>query len=899
MPNPTEHVDVDDLVRLIETLQGVIKHHDKAIGSFEYRTRMLLIDPLLNALGWDTSDPAMVNRDYHAGYGKEGYALLGRAQGARSHKPIAIIEAKQLSADIVDADRAQALINAKITGATYVGLTNGDRWEFYDVFSQSSIDDRRILSISIRYQGALNCARELLSAFLRLTESTGGPTVESARRRSRTYYDELDVEPSASSTDIRKAFLRRVKQIHPDVSKRSQANQETARLNQVYAILSNQQLRREYDAIILPPAPDTNTPPTVEREPRAETTSRKTGPARSRRGSAQSSTGSQQSGPGPRQSRKRSRQWQARRNFSFWRNARWLAARLLVIAILITAAVIGYHWYSGAPLGAAVEMMTEDYRLAAACPTETETVFGFLRRAPSPDNYSGMSARYPEGWEAQVCNGNLAYDQSPDIAKANQPAQTVAPIATEGPTPDAQTTATPKPTIRPTVEAPIRRIVAIPRPTLPPTYAPIPPPMLPPAATAIPAITLKLASSPTVALLPTIAPVATVAFLPTLAPVPTVALLSTIALRATVAPVPAAALLPTVPPTPIPIPPPPLRHIEEKLHMLELINDKRVSVGLNPIVLGDNAAAQLHAEASLENCFSSHWGIDGLKPYMRYSLAGGFQSNGENGSGSDYCIQASDGYRANGSAEQEIRQAMEGWMESPGHRDNILDPWHKKVNIGLAWDRYNLMAYQHFEGDYVEYDQLPNIERGVLTMSGTVKNGVRFNDDFRDLSVQVYYDRPPHTLTRGQVARTYCYDNGLPVAALRPPLTGRSFYPRNEFSQTHNPCPNPYDVPADADAPRSHDAAHLIWLSAYRDSLARQAQIITVPWITALEWSVKGESFSITADLSDVLEKHGNGVYSLVVWGNIEGENIVISEYSIFHDVTPPGTYNAHDAEGP
>ena len=300
MPNPTERVDLDDLVSVIETLQGLIKRHDETLGSFKYRTRMLLIDPLLDALGWDTSDPEMVIPDYHAGYGKEGYALLGRAQGARSYKPIAIIEAKQLSADIVDADRAQALINAMITGAKYVGLTNGDRWEFYDVFSQSSIDDRRILSISIRYQGALNCARELLSTFLRLTESTGGPTVESAQRKSRTYYDELDIEPSASSVDIRKAFLRRVKQLHPDVSKRSQANRETARLNHVYAILSNQQLRREYDAIILPREPDTITPPTVEREPRAETTSRKTGPARSRRGSAQSSTGSQQTGPGPR-----------------------------------------------------------------------------------------------------------------------------------------------------------------------------------------------------------------------------------------------------------------------------------------------------------------------------------------------------------------------------------------------------------------------------------------------------------------------------------------------------------------------------------------------------------------------------------------------------------------------
>ena len=864
MPNPTERVDLDDLVSVIETLQGLIKRHDETIGSFKYRTRMLLIDPLLDALGWDTSDPAMVNPDYHAGYGKEGYALLGRAQGERSYKPIAIIEAKQLSADIVDADRAQGLINARITGATYVGLTNGDRWEFYDVFSQSSIDDRRILSISIRYQGALNCARELLSTFLRLTESTGGPTVESARRRSRTYYDELDVEPSASSVDIRKAFLRRVKQLHPDVSKRSQANRETARLNHVYAILSNQQLRREYDAIILPREPDTVTPPTVEREPRAETTSRnkdnkrhtkskttsrKTGPARSRRGSAQSSTGSRQAGPGRRQSRRRSRQWQARRNFGFWRKVRWLAARLIVIAMLVTAAVIGYHWYSGTPLGVAVEMMTEDYRLAAACPTDPGAVLGFLGRAPYPDNYSRMSVRYPDGWEAQVCNGDLAYDRSPGLVGVPDPAQTVAPLVAEVTVPDAQATATP-------------------------------------------GFMLKLPPSPVVVLLPTLAPVPRVALLPTIAPVPIVALLPTLA------PVPTVVPMPTVAPTSTPIPLPPLRHIEEKLYLLKLINDERVSAGLNPVVLGDNVAAQLHAEASLENCFSSHWGIDGLKPYMRYSLAGGYQSNGENGSGRDYCIKASDGYRAYGSPEQGIRRAMDGLMGSPGHRDNILRPWHKKVNVGLAWDRYNFKVIQHFEGDYVKYDQLPAMENGVLHMSGSVKNGVQFDDDLRDLGVQIYYDPPPHTLTRGQVARTYCYGSGLHVASLRPPLTGGWFYDEHEFDTTRDPCPDPYDVPAEADAPRSANEANLFWQAAYLDSSSREPRSITVPWITALDWTARGEVFSVAADLEEVMEKHGEGVYSLIVWGSIDNERVVISEYSIFHGVTPPDTYDVNNTEG-
>ena len=87
---------------------------------------------------------------------------------------------------------------------------------------------------------------------------------------------------------------------------------------------------------------------------------------------------------------------------------------------------------------------------------------------------------------------------------------------------------------------------------------------------------------------------------------------------------------------------PNLKHIEVKQYMLHLINEERKLAGVPPVALGDNIAAQLHAESALTNCFASHWGIDGLKPYMRYSLAGGYQSNSENGSGSDYCIKEND-----------------------------------------------------------------------------------------------------------------------------------------------------------------------------------------------------------------------------------------------------------------
>ena len=320
--------------------------------------------------------------------------------------------------------------------------------------------------------------------------------------------------------------------------------------------------------------------------------------------------------------------------------------------------------------------------------------------------------------------------------------------------------------------------------------------------------------------------------------------------------------------------------------MLELINEERVAAGLSPVVLGDNIAAQLHAESAIENCFSSHWGIDGLKPYMRYSLAGGYQSNGENGHGLDYCIKATDGYSSIGNVKWDVREAMEGWMDSPGHRRNILRSKHKRVNIGLAWNRYNFGAIQHFEGDYVEHGALPEINGRILTLSGEVKNGAKFSF-LDDLGIQIYYDSPPHPLTRGQLVRTYCYDNGRLVAALRPPLTGRSYYTENSFQVTLEPCLDPYDVDPDASTPRSHDEAHEFWQEAYDASQASEGTSHVVPWITASEMKVSGNDFSVTADIGDVPA----GVYTIIVWARIGGEREAVSQYSIFHNITPPDTY--------
>lgn len=322
--------------------------------------------------------------------------------------------------------------------------------------------------------------------------------------------------------------------------------------------------------------------------------------------------------------------------------------------------------------------------------------------------------------------------------------------------------------------------------------------------------------------------------------------------------------------------------------MLELINFERKRAGVGPVLLGDNNAAQLHTESALENCFASHWGMDGLKPNHRYSLAGGHQANAENAHGLDYCIEASDRIRPITSVRDEIKEAVEGWMSSPGHRQNMLDPLHRRVNIGIAWDRYNEVMYQHFEGDYVDYAPPPSLVDGILTLRGKVKNGV---DSYIDLGVQIFYDPAPHPLTVGQLSRTYCYDSGLEIANLRKPLTGNSFYPTHQETVSATTCPNPYDVPPDAPPARSASEALSLLEQAHNKVISRQT--ITFKWVAADLWTVTVDSFSVRANLSELLEDYGEGIYSVNVWGKMKGgKSEVISKLTFFYRTSPPDTYD-------
>ena len=85
---------LDPLISVIEKLQQRIRDHGDALRQNEYRTRIALIDPLLQALGWDVSDPTVVMPEYDVNGKRADYALLNVGQ------VVVFLEAKRLEENL-------------------------------------------------------------------------------------------------------------------------------------------------------------------------------------------------------------------------------------------------------------------------------------------------------------------------------------------------------------------------------------------------------------------------------------------------------------------------------------------------------------------------------------------------------------------------------------------------------------------------------------------------------------------------------------------------------------------------------------------------------------------------------------------------------------------------------
>lgn len=145
---------------LLDSITGVAakarKFTDRGIG--EQNTKASLIEPVLEALGWDIRDPDEVHREFRP-TGKDSpvdYALK------LMRKPRLFVEAKGLGETLTDRRWiAQVLGYATVAGVEWCVLTDGDEWRFYNASAPIEAEEKMFCRVRLTETAAPDAAKAL------------------------------------------------------------------------------------------------------------------------------------------------------------------------------------------------------------------------------------------------------------------------------------------------------------------------------------------------------------------------------------------------------------------------------------------------------------------------------------------------------------------------------------------------------------------------------------------------------------------------------------------------------------------------------------------------------------------------------------------------------------------
>jgi hypothetical protein len=184
--------------------------------------------------------------------------------------------------------------------------------------------------------------------------------------------------------------------------------------------------------------------------------------------------------------------------------------------------------------------------------------------------------------------------------------------------------------------------------------------------------------------------------------------------------------------------------------------------------------------------YFSHWDPQGYKPYMRYTLLGGTGAVAEN-LGKTYCTNSSPGSTLltvqpcnpttieNGIAASEWSMMNDDVQCcNNGHRDNILDPQHNRVSIGIAYDSKSSTIYfaEDFEDLYAILNSPVAGPSNTITIQGSLTGSLSVSQ------LTVYYDPLPSAMTTSQLDAISVYGPGSFVGGVFPPCsTSCQYYP--------------------------------------------------------------------------------------------------------------------------
>ncbi len=275
-------------------------------------------------------------------------------------------------------------------------------------------------------------------------------------------------------------------------------------------------------------------------------------------------------------------------------------------------------------------------------------------------------------------------------------------------------------------------------------------------------------------------------------------------------------------------------------YTLSLINKDRSAYGLSNVTLSPEPSAQQHADSMLQYDYFSHWDVYGMKPYMRYTLLGGNQSVQENIAYTKSGVKACIGTLCQNIGNINVTMALKN-MEynfvyndsaccNNGHRDNILDPNHNQVSIGISYNGSTVYLVQDFINNYISWlNDTPRVNSS--SMQAVLEGSI--NQSYRLSTIEISYDQPVTNMTMSQLDYTSEYSYGQPVAGVvSSPL---NYYP-------------------------------------------------SLTTIVASNYYTKGNDFFISFDMDKLISGNGPGEYTIEVWlnGTESNSSFIGSTYTIF-----------------
>ena len=272
-------------------------------------------------------------------------------------------------------------------------------------------------------------------------------------------------------------------------------------------------------------------------------------------------------------------------------------------------------------------------------------------------------------------------------------------------------------------------------------------------------------------------------------------------------------------------------------HALDMINRDRIKFGLLPVKLSPNQAAQAQAEDVFRTKQISHWNTKGEKPYISYTEYGGKGGMQQNVAIAGFSTEEYKQCIGNILVDCEKIKPLPTVDElqyemvyndkeccDNGHRNNILDPRHTDVSIGIVYDDYYLAFVQNFENNYGLNVEANNSK---IAISGTLLDGEIDH-------IAIYYDKMPTREIYEQNKDLLSYSTGELVAMVVKPLPSGYYY---KSVQNYN-------------------------------------------IIEANQWSLRGHSVNVMFNLADVVDK--DGVYTIFTVVKNGEEMFDVTSYSVF-----------------